>query len=410
MPATLPPTRPRSRIAVAVLAHIAVGTYSGFGAPLITVLDERADLSAMQAAWLLGLGAFSSGIVQPICSVFTDRLNTRILAPIGLIVAAVGMSCVGIPRSIGALFLFYVIGTLGIGAFNPVAAASIGQLASGLSSRGRSIGVGLFYAAGLIGGIVGSLVAPLFAAGGESGLRWMSAAMIPGLALALLLHFAIRNIDHRDLATPDRAQSREHGRNVLLLMAVNALRFTTHLSLVYLFIRHADLQAANMPGDFSANASHLSGIMMSVMLIGMAAGSMGIGSRIRPGREKWWLVLWPLLTWPVIVLFPSIAGGSVATAAIGACIAAIAFASMIPATVTVAQRLWPHRTSLASSLTLGAWAVSVLGPPAAELVLKELGWNSAFALAAAVLALSGLLALLLDTRLIRDSAQASPAH
>jgi MFS family permease len=399
-----PITKPMRRIATAVAAHVAVGMYSGFGAPLMTVIEDQVSLSPMLAAWLLGLGAFTSGIVQPAASLIADRWNSRFLAWLGLAMAAVFMSLLGAPSTAAGVFCLFSIGTIGIGVFNPVVAATIGQIASALGPRGRSIGVSIFYAAGLLGGIIGSLVAPLFSAGGAASLRWMAIMMIAGLAIVPWLRRRIKDVDHRDMSVEETSHRAARRRNVTIQLAGNALRFTAHLSIVYLFLRWSDVRSTAFGGTADASSS-LSGLMIASMLVGMALGTLVIGASVPPGRESRWLVAWPLTTWPVILLFPWFSSGGGVWAGIGAALAALAFAPMIPVAVAVTQRMWPHRSSLASSMALGgAWSVSVLGPPLAEAIVQRAGFEAAFAMPAALLAASGLLALALDRRLIRETA------
>ena len=80
----------------------------------------------------------------------------------------------------------------------------------------------------------------------------------------------------------------------------------------------------------------------------------------------------------------------------------IGFAGVIPLAISLAQHLLPHRTSLASSLMMGgAWTVAATAPTVSEWCLGAIGMTKTFALAATILAVSGLVGLLLPGALLR---------
>jgi hypothetical protein len=136
----------------------------------------------------------------------------------------------------------------------------------------------------------------------------------------------------------------------------------------------------------------------------MGAGGLVAGLLILPGREKRFFVLIPLLMAPAIALFPlSGRAGSYALAVA----AGIGYAAVLPLGISLAQRLLPHRTSLASGLMMGgAWSVAMFAPPAAQWSLSVLGLDRSFMVVACLLALSGGLGALLPSRLVRRVAAA----
>src|SRR5262249_49027471 len=58
--------------------------------------------------------------------------------------------------------------------------------------------------------------------------------------------------------------------------------------------------------------------------------------------------------------------------------AGVAYAGVIPITIAMAQRLLPHRTSLASGLMMGSWALAGLGPILAQALYDRVGLAGAF--------------------------------
>lgn len=385
-----------------------VDVYAGFIPPLIGVLQVRCDLTAWQAASLLSLGPLVSGLSQPLFAWLTDHTDSRLFGSAGLAVAAACLSCIGLASDFTALLLLYGLGMLGVGAFHPVAAASVGQLAG----RRRSAGVTAFFVAGMLGATVGPIISTRMAGLGPNGidlLRWL---MIPGLVVALLLHLAIRNVPHRHHEhrairfEPD--ETRRRWLTVLLLFAGNAMRYSVNVGLVYLYVRWAESLVEggdpSLEGEQIARAGSLhAGELNALNMLGMGLGGFCAGMLIRRGREKWPIVLVPLLLAPAIAMFPLVGRG---VGYVLALIAGVGHAAVHPLTTSLAQRLLPHRTSLASSLTMGgAWALAMLAPPAAQWSLTTIGLRWTFALAAALLACSGAVALLLPATLIRRVAK-----
>jgi FSR family fosmidomycin resistance protein-like MFS transporter len=387
-------------------AHPIVDVYAGFVTPLIGVLQVRCDLTAWQAAFLLSVGPVTSGLAQPLFAWLSDRIDSRIFGSAGLAVAAAALSSIGLARTFPILLLIYGIGMLGVGAFHPVAAASAGQLAG----RRRSLGVTVFFVAGMIGATIGPLVSTRVTAlpGGFDLLRW---AMIPGLLVAMVLHVAIRRVPHRHhehhAIRFEPADSRRRWATTILLSLGNALRYSVSIGLFYVYVRWAEANVAATllepdPGRVATLGSLYSGELNAMTMLGMGVGGLIGGILVRQGRERLPLILVPLVFAPAIALFPA----STRLTSYGLALAAgMGYATVIPLTISLAQRLLPHRTSLASSLTMGgAWALAMFSPPTAEWAIKTIGLDGAFLLLAGVLATSGLLGVLLPRGLLRDVA------
>ncbi|MDY7109896.1 MAG: hypothetical protein SYC29_14790 [Planctomycetota bacterium] len=398
---------PALRLAAVVTSHPMVDVYANFIPPLIGVLQVRCALTAWQAAALLSLGPLVSGLSQPLFAWLTDHTDSRLFGSAGLAVAAACLSSIGLADDFASLLLLYGVGMLGVGAFHPVAAASVGQLAG----RGRSAGVTAFFVAGMIGATVGPIISTRIAGLGPDGidlLRWL---MIPGLIVAIVLHLAIRNVPHRHhehrAIRFEPAETRQRWLTVMLLFAGNAMRYAVNIGLVYLYVRWAESLVAEGAsglgsGEIARAGSVHAGELNALNMLGMGAGGFAAGLLVRRGREKVPIVLVPLLLAPAIALFPLAGRGAGYLLALAA---GIGHAAVHPVTTSLAQRLLPHRTSLASSLTMGgAWALAMLAPPAAQWSLTTIGLGGTFFLAAALLAGSGTVALFLPTTLIRHVA------
>ena len=401
-----------TRLGAVIVSHTLVDVYSAFIAPLLGVLEIRCKLTAVQAAWLLGIGSLTSGFSQPIAAWLSDRIDSRICGGLGLLLAAVCLSAIGLADSYWTLLPLYVLGMIGSGIYHPIGAASMGQLASQLPGNRRAIGISVFHAAGMIGGIVGSIISTRIATepGGFDLLRWL---MIPGVVAAFGLHVIIRGSSHRhhqhrEMRFVD-GEIRARWRTVFMLYVSNALRFTVNMALVYLFVRWSqDVMAQRHPSFTNAQvaveAAPINGNLNAMLLVGMLIGGISAGALVKAGREKWPMILVPLLFAPCIALMP-LADISVGYGLAAGC--GLAFAAMVPVSISVAQRMLPHRTSLASGLMLGgAWALAFIGPRAAEWCMASAGLSltTTFTLTAALLAISSLVCLPMDVALLRRSA------
>lgn len=407
-----------TRLGAIVVSHTLVDVYSAFLPPLLGVLEVRCRLTPVQTAWLLGIGSIASGVSQPIAAWLSDRVDSRIFGAVGLFIAAVCLSCIGMADSFATLASLYAVGMIGSGVFHPIGAASMGQLArqlgsgtSGNSGGRRGLGIGIFHVAGMIGGMAGSIIATRVV-DFPNGFALLRILMIPGVVCAIILHIAIRRMPHRHhdhhLIRFDHAEIRRRWLAVGVLYITAAMRFTVNVALVYLFVRWVhDLIAAANPGmDHKAIAiagSSIVGNLNAMLILGMAIGGVSAGALVRVGHEKWPMTVVPMAAAPMIALFPwvGVIGGYVL-----AVVAGLGFAAMVPVSISLAQRLLPHRTSLASALMLGgAWTLAFIGPRGAEYCLSTLhmGLPATFGLTAALLAISGILCVFLNADLLKST-------
>lgn len=409
-PVTAAPNGVVARLGAVITCHGAVDVYAAIVPPLIGILQVRCDLTRPQAAWLLGLGSLASGLCQPLSAWLSDRLDTRLFGPIGLAIAAICLSSIGLAHNFATLVPLYMIGALAVGVFHPIGASSAGHLADHLPGGRRGLGVSLFYVAGMVGSVIGSLMAREVAVRGEVGFQRLMLAMIPGLMLAMLLHASVGRVAHRHAhhramkLTPEDSAARWTA--VWLLFVGNALRFIVNMALVYLLVRWAEAHVAS--GDPLLNLEQvaerggkIAATLNALLIVGMGIGGLAAGALIPLGREKWPLILAPILTAPFIA---ALGHGSLTTNYLMAMLAGVSFSGVIPVTISVAQRLLPHRTSLASGLMMGgAWGLAVVGPRLAEWCLTTVGLSLAqcFALVAGLLVLSGIVTLPVRATLLR---------
>ncbi len=400
----------RVRIILVLLAHYTIDFISFVIIPLMPILEGRLALTPGQTAMLLGAGSVSSGLIQPLAALYCDKYSTRAPAWFGLIAAGASIGLVGHVGSFWQLLAIQVIGTAGIGAFHPPAAAVVGHLAGAR----RSTAIAMFYISGMLGGVSGNALSPrLVKWTSIESLLWLIA---PALIAAVVVYFAIARVEHghghaRDShrALPARERSARWGAIVLLYLG-NATRFIVNMMMVHLLIRWALTRELTLSGEAVPSeavrdaASQVNGWLQASMQVGMAVGGLLSAFVITPRLEKRALVLVPLLGAVAIMFVPST--GVLVPAMLLSIVAGLGFGGVLPVTMSLAQRLLPHRTSLATGLMLGgAWSVAAIGPTLAQWLIDGVGQQGAFNATARLLAASALLSLLLPGALIIRTAE-----
>lgn len=422
------PGRIRTRRGVGIAVHSVCDYFSFVAVAMLPLLATHLGLTTGQKALLLGLGSVTSGLIQPVVAWLSDRWDSRKLSTIGLALAVVCVSNIGRAETFWQLLVLHGVGAMGIGAFHPPAAAAIGRM----SGARRSLGMAIFFLAGMIGGIGGNLTAPRYVewmarvvgtpeapsyAGGLHALSWL---MIPGLVACVVLGWAIHRTPHRHHAAHDHhaalsaAERRRRWTAVGVLYASNIIRFSVNMALVYLFVEWAEAHTLARAGvgalsnELGAQASRLNGPLQAGMQVGMGGVGLVLGFLLAPRFEKRAFVAFPLFGAVVIALMPFVdrlpASVVVAGAIVVSVLAGVGFGSVVPITLAAAQRLLPHRTSLASGMMLGgAWAFAFVGPQIAERVQRAVSLDAAFYTTAGMLALAAVLCAFLPGRLFADA-------
>ena len=382
-----------------LICHVAVDAMAALLPSTLGLLEVRLSMSPKQSAWLMGLGSLCSGLAQPICAYVSDRLGTRLLGVLGIVMCAIGIGSMGLAGEIASLTIVFSVGMIGVGMFHPFGAATVGEL----RRHARTSAVSLFFVSGMIGGVLGAFFWPRMLST-ATGFRWLPLSMVPVLALVVYLQRHLSELGPAHVAvhkSTTTATSRVEWGMVAVLYVAAAARFCVNTALLYLYVRLAEAFVLAGATDWSNEqvataAAPLVGNFNAATLAGMALGGMLSGFYIRQGREKWPMVLVPLVFAPLIALLPY------APLAIGyalAVAAGVGFAAMIPVTIALAQHLMPRHTNLASGLMMGgAWSVAVIGPRCAEYGVSQVGIPTTFAVTAGMLAVSGLLCLPLPNR------------
>lgn len=387
-------------------AHTAVDLYAAVIPALSLALAASLDLDKVQLRSLFVLNSVISGVSQPIFARLTDRLNTRICAPLGLAISALCLCLIGYADSYAQLVALQIVGMIGVGMFHPIGAALAGHLGRGLR-LGRSMAVTIFFTAGMVGSVLGPvIVTRMNEHGGMRSLIWLIA---PGLAFAAFLHAASRRVPHKhslvtEVVAEEPGARALRRRAVQLLFWAAVMRFGVNTGLFYLFAMWAK---ERIPHDAN-EASSLNGVLFAVGSTGMGVAATLAGWRVRAGEEKTPMVWLPVLGVPLVALMAFTPAGAPwgYAAMLGLVgVSAAGYAASAPLAISLAQRLMPGNTGMASSLMMGgAWTLSAFFPFIAGWAVDAGGLRLGFLVMAAFLLLNAALAAMLPRALLRQTA------
>lgn len=427
-------TVPKVRLWIPIVTHSVTDFLSFVTVALMPLLAVRLEMSIEQKALLLSLGALASGGIQPLVAWINDRFDSRMTGPIGLAAAAACVGLLGYAQTFTQLLVLFFVGVMGVGAFHPAAAAATGQLAG----RRRSAMLSVFFLFGMIGGVLGNVLSPQYVktmgelsgetgtAAADAGLKALVYLIPPGLIASGVLVWAIRRMPHRNLAARDdhtRLSAHERTRRWIafwILYTGNVIRFTTNQMLVYLMIEwterlvRTDAGVETMTESLGERASEFNGPLQGSMQVGMGVGALALGFFLPARFEKAAFIGIPLVGAAAILTIP-LADGYLSTSAFAAAsvagvltiVAGFGFGSLVPVSMSLGQRLLPHRTSFASGMMLGgAWGIAVIGPQIMRAIHKGIDGNleTGFVVAAGAIGLASVLALWLPGRLLREIA------
>lgn len=450
-------SRSKARATVAIATHFVVDVFSFVGVALLPLLAVTLGMSTEQKALLLALGSLCSGAVQPVVAWVSDKYDTRAVGTIGFVVAVLCIGSFGLASSFTQLAVLYCVGAMGIGAFHPPAAAIVGHL----GGAKRSKYIAFFFLLGMTGGMAGNLFIPSYVgmmtpridgvADTHTGLMSLLYLIPIGLLFALVLGKATHGVGHRSRGAQDHLigwdakERRARWFAVGVLYVTNMLRFSVNMALVYLLVEWAGEitllknDAGVMTESLGIKASKLNGVLQASMQVGMGGMGIVLGLVLSAKHEKLAFIVLPMLGSVALFMIPRahllFAGAEIPFAIVATVLTGVGFGAVIPVSISLAQRLLPHRTSLASGLMLGgAWMLAFMGPIIAELIhkgllnkpsaprwlldgvaklpewastplLEGMGLTAGFTFVSGVLLLAGLIALLLPGELVRRVAR-----
>jgi FSR family fosmidomycin resistance protein-like MFS transporter len=170
------------RIALFTTGHFTNDLYGNMLPVLMPVLAVNLGFSLSAAALLFTIYSFTSSVAQPYLGHLADRSGAIWIAPVGVVLSAIGGALIGVAPSYAALVVLSVVGGIGVAAYHPQAAAMVISFAGPF----RAMVMSLY----LLGGSIGFALGPLIVTGvADFNLSLTPLLILPGLAVAALLYF-----------------------------------------------------------------------------------------------------------------------------------------------------------------------------------------------------------------------------
>ena len=282
--------------------HLVTDVSQGALPALLPFLKEALGLSYTAAGVVLLLSNLTSSIIQPLFGLISDRQPKPFLIPLGILMAAVGISLSGLSPNYPTLLLLVIFCGLGVAAFHPegfkTAHFFIGQR--------KASGMSLFAVGGNLGFALGPFTLVFLVT--HFDLKGTLFYLIPGLLMVATVIWFLSTFryDHpiaeKKAASPDRKGRSSYSLLTLLILIVT-MRSWIQMGLVsyipFYYINY-------LKGD-----PLLAGKMVTTFLVSGTVGTL-IGA---PLADRWghkrFLTLTMAVVTPLLFLFLNMEGWGV---------------------------------------------------------------------------------------------------
>src|SRR5919202_6210931 len=112
-------------LAVLSLSHFVNDSFTAMLTPLLPEIQQAYAVSIARTAVLVAILAFAGSMLQPFVGLVADRLDRRVLAALGPVLAGVGMTLMGYAPSFAALGALIALAGVGSAIFHPSGAAYV---------------------------------------------------------------------------------------------------------------------------------------------------------------------------------------------------------------------------------------------------------------------------------------------
>jgi FSR family fosmidomycin resistance protein-like MFS transporter len=323
------------------LGHLVTDISQGALPALLPFLKEALGLSYTAAGLVLLVSNLTSSIIQPLFGLISDRQPKPFLIPLGILMAAIGISLAGLAPNYPVLLLLVVFCGLGVAAFHPegfkTAHFFIGQR--------KASGMSLFAVGGNLGFALGPFTLVFLVT--HFNLKGTLFYLLPGLLMVatvvwFLSTFRYDHLNAEKKAAPQDRQGRSSYSLLTLLILIVTMRSWIQMGLVsyipFYYINY-------LKGD-----PLLAGKMVTTFLVSGTVGTL-IGA---PLADRWghkrFLTLTMAVVTPLLFLFLNGAGWGVFPVL---ALTGFVLIATFSVTVVMAQDLLPGRLGVASGLMVG---------------------------------------------------------
>ncbi len=336
------------------LGHGCADMCQGAVPALLPTLIVARGLSIGAATALVAFATIGSSFVQPVFGIWSDRLSVPLLAPLGVLMAGLGLGAVGLCHSYAALAVALAVSGLGVALFHPE-----GARMAGIVGRGSARGMGYFSVGGNVGFALGpAAVLLVFAVGGLDASPWLA---LPGVLAAVALALGVRRLGR---AQAGRSGATQVGRAAATRSgAAGGSRTAVPAAQWGPFSRLAGAATARTAAFFALQAfipiylindlhrSHTLAAVAVIVMLGSGAVGTLVGSRCADRYGRRLVLIWAMLPLTVLLALIPAAGVIMLFALLVA--VGLTIDGPFATTVVMGQQYLPGRAGLASGITLG---------------------------------------------------------
>ena len=333
-------------ISVLACGHLAGDVYAVLLMPLIQDFREAFALSVTAMAVLVNVGSLSNSMLQPLAGHFLERFDQRRVFALGLVIAAVFLSCIGLapgPIWLGAIL---ALGGIGVAIFHPSGAV----LASRFAGSRPGLAMSVYANGGAVGVALAPLSVSLLLSLANRQMSWVFMPLGLVTAAAVLLLIPVTASPTKPPKLPNwRVLLQQESQSVRLLFISVVLRSAAVVAVASLIVIYSTDQGWSKGEGrlllaaflFSCAAGGIAGGYLSdcverrrLMLIACFVGFL-------PLAAAWYVSYWA--TFALLIVSGAILSLST------------------PVNIVVAQELHPERAGAMSGIMMGlAWSISVL--------------------------------------------------
>jgi FSR family fosmidomycin resistance protein-like MFS transporter len=326
--------------------HLAGDFYAVLLTPLIQDFREAFALSVTAATVLVNVGSLSNSMLQPVMGHFLERFDQKRIFALGVVIAAVFLSCIGLapgPVWLGALL---ALGGMGVALFHPSGAV----LATRFAGPRRGLAMSVYSNGGAVGIALAPLAVTLLLLRATRQMSWvfMPLGLVTAVAAWLFIPATASPAKPPKLPTW-RSLLHPDSRSVWLVFVSVVLRGLVIVAVSsFLVIYSTEKGWSKSQGRFL-----LAAFLFSSVVGGVAGGYVSDYLE----RRRLMLAACFLGFLPLIAVWQVPYTAALVLLGLSSAILSLS----IPVNIVVAQELRPDRPGAMSGVMMGlAWSVSVL--------------------------------------------------
>ena len=331
----------RAQVGLLALGHAVTDAYAAFLSPLWPILVAKLGISMSLVGLSTSVMNVSASFMQPLYGYWADRTRRRIFVVAGPGISAFFMCLIGIVPSYAALIAAIALAGVGVAAFHPQAATSVGTG----SYRRKGLALSVFITGGAVGYAAGPLIASSFSA--RYGLENLYLLAFPGVLTSLTLYLFMAAPPLRPVPVGLAGVFRDlrpRLKPLSALYAMSALRSASTIGLVTFLpflLRERGLSLVEGGG------------MVSLFLLAGSVGGM-VGGTLSDRIDRRTLLSGSLAAaTPLLMAMNAIDHVGLSFATFLA-LASFTLAFSNPVNVILAQELIPNSVNTASALMIGS--------------------------------------------------------